>query len=175
MKIKSKLFTAAAVAALMVVPCQMAFASENSSVDSAAATPAEEGAIVTYGDTGDTWFSFPFAYNGATWGDDKGRAKQDYTSTYIWVTRKDMPTCKVYVDGGYGEYGPWQNMVSYWTGTSVGNSATVRNLGEFQIMNRVRENGRSWARLSGWAYDGGGTLEGYWSPDSWGEYTKIND
>lgn len=174
MSIKSKLGTAAVLAALLAAPAQMAFASGTDAAASDASS-SDAGAILmgVNGDTGNSWYGFPFS-SGDTDGTD-GRPKQDYSSTYIRVDRMDMRSCKVYVDGARSKYGPYANQVSYWSGSSVGNSATVRSTGEFQIMNRVRENGLSWARLTGWAYDGGGTLSGYWSPDSWGTYPKIND
>lgn len=174
MSIKSKLGTAAVLVTLLATPIQMAFAAEGGVAPDAPSASGEAAiAMGRYGNTGDTWYAFPFS-NGGT-AATSGRAKQDATSTYVRIDRMDMRSVKLYVDGSSGLWGPWSNQVSYWSGTAVGNSSTVWNPGEYQIMTRVNENGLSYARLTGWAYNGGGTLNGYWSPDSWGTYPKIND
>lgn len=173
MKIKAKIGTAIAMAALMALPVQMAFAAE------ASPTIEEEyvqgdGIIVARSNTGDSWYRFPFDTNGSTWATD-GRSKEDASSAYIQVRTMTMDYCKVYIDGGETINGPWSNQVSYWSGTNTGNSCSVTSPGQFGIMNRVNENELGYARLTGWACSQPGVLAGYWSPDSWGTYPKIND
>ena len=77
-----------------------------------------------------------------------------------------MPSCRVYVDAK-----TWFG----WSNETVYGYATAKKTGEWRIRQNVYENhGRTDARLSAWANNGGGTLAGEWSPDSWGTYTAIN-
>ena len=167
-----KLVVAATTAAMLAFPAQLAFAEDGVDIDNPeTATVGSEP--MALGNTTDTWLSFPFSKTGATWA-TSGRTKLDDTSAYLWVTNNTMSSCRVYIDGAYSSNGPWYNQTSYWSGTSVGNYATVTGTGTFQIMNRVYENGFTWARLSGWANVSAGTLAGYWSPDSIGSFPIIN-
>ena len=128
------------------------------------AAPAFAGSIETCANTGDSWYQFSMNDQG-TWETDP-RSKEDSSSTYIQVLRKDMPSCRVYVDAK-----TW----SGWVNETVYGYATVKQVGKWRIRQNVYENhGRVDARLSAWANNGGGTLSGYWSPDSWGSYTAIN-
>lgn len=128
------------------------------------ATPALAVEIAPCANTGDTYFEFPMSDQG-TWA-TSGRSKEDSSSTYIQVTRKDMTSCRVYVDAK-----TW----SSWKNETVYGYATAKDFGQFRIRQNVYENhGRVDARLSAWANNGGGTLAGNWSPDSWGTYPAIN-
>lgn len=173
MKIKAKIGTAIAIAALMALPVQMAFAAEASPTIESTSVQ-DDGVIVVRSNTGDTWYNFPFSESGSTWA-TSGRAKEDSSSAYIQVVTMTMDYCKVYIDGGRTIDGPWSNQVSYWSGSATGNSCSVTSTGQFGIMNKVNENGLGYARLTGWACSQPGELSGYWSPDSWGTYPKIND
>lgn len=173
MRIKQKVFGIVATAALVALPMQLAFASDMESTV-ASEEVLGDGSIVLRSNTGDTWYAFPFANSGDTWA-TSGRAKEDATSAYIQVQTMSLDYCKVYIDGSSTINGPWSNQVSYWSGTATGNSCSVTSTGKFGIMNRVHENGLGFARLTGWACSQPGTLSGYWSPDSWGTYPKIND
>lgn len=95
-----------------------------------------------------------------------GRIKENNSATYIRVDIKTMQSCRTYVDA--------QTLFG-WKNETVWEHATVKALGKFAIHQNVYENhGRCNARLSAWANNGSGTLQGVWSPDSWGSYPSIN-
>ncbi len=127
-------------------------------------SPAMATQIEPCANTGDSSYTFSMSDQG-TWATE-GRSKEDSSSTYIRVDRKDMTSCRVYVDA---------RTVFGWKNETVYGYATAKQTGKWRIRQNVYENhGRTDARLSAWANNGGGTLAGVWSPDSWGTYTAIN-
>lgn len=121
---------------------------------------------------------FDFGFYGATQGTDP-QWKEDKTSSYLRVDPgKSIDWCYVFIDGGYNgdDVDSFVNRtVNLSTGYS-GGSATASNVGEFQIYNRVKEDGNmGWARLTGRAEGPTGQLPGAWSADSWGSYPIINN
>lgn len=115
----------------------------------------------------DTGWDFDFVFNG-TCGTD-WRSKDNDTSAYIYVQYKYIDRYMVYIDGSDNSSGT--NRVAC---TDYG-SATVWKAGEFQIWNHVKEWGKSYAQLTGWANYEGGHSYGLWSPDSVGSYPIINN
>lgn len=104
--------------------------------------------------------------------------KEDASSTYVRVYKKNVDYCRLYVDGYW--YGTWHDC-TYKT-------ATLTALGEYQIYQYVYENHQSQtgsssscpARLTAWranaAYWSDGYVCGYWSPDCvlYSNYTVLN-
>lgn len=72
MKIKAKIGTAIAIASLMALPVQMAFAAEGSSTIESTSVQ-DDGVIVVRSNTGDTWYNFPFSESGVDMGDKWAR------------------------------------------------------------------------------------------------------
>lgn len=50
----------------------------------------------------------------------------------------------------------------------------MKSTGRFSISTLVKEKGRSYARLTGWAESKPGDVIGEWSPDSTKDYKLIN-
>lgn len=110
--------------------------------------------------TADSGYNFTMSDQG-TWATE-GRLKEDSSATYIKVDTKTIPSCRVYVDA---------RTLFGWKNETVWGYATAKARGKFAIHQNVYENhGKCSARLSAWANNGGGTLAGQWSPDSWGTY-----
>lgn len=121
--------------------------------------------------TADTAYAFNMGANGtyAT----SGRAKQDASSTYVRITTISR-ACRLYVDGGTTQNGPWYNQTCYASTGKSGGYANASRVGQWRIRQNVYENGFRWARLSAWANNGPTYIAGEWSPDSYGTYTAIN-
>ena len=137
-------------------------------------TVQEEYAELTYPtmtrSTVDSSWDFDFSFTGATAEAPYWRSKDDYSSTYIGVSYKHCDRFMAYVDGASNSSG-WDRLNC----TQYG-SAVVWSVGEFKIWNLVRENGKSYALLTGWANYEAGSAGGLWSPDCWNEsaYQAIN-
>ncbi len=114
--------------------------------------------------TGDTYYAFNMA-SGGTYGTG-GRAKEDASSTYVKIDSISR-ACRLYVDGGATQSGAWYNQ-------TVNGYARATGVGKWRIRQNVYENGFRWARLTAWANEGASNLAGWWSPDSWGNYTSLN-
>ena len=73
---------------------------------------------------------------------------------------------RLYVDGAYDNKG---------TGNMNCTQGVYRSNHEheWEIYNLVRENKRSYARLTAWAESGYGTVYGRWSPDCLGYFNKL--
>lgn len=92
--------------------------------------------------------------------------KQDASSTYIRAARKDMASCRLYVEAKTG---------IFYVNETVYGYATLRNTGQWRIRQDVFEHhGESFCRITAWGNNGGGVIAGEWSPDSWGSYIAIN-
>ncbi len=120
---------------------------------------------------------FHFSFYGATQGTNP-EWKEDDSSSYLFASSgKTIDWCYVFIDGSNSSnIGTFVNRtVNRSTGQS-GGSCTVSYPGEFQIWNRVKEDGNlGWARLTGRAEGPTGALPGLWSADSYGSYPIINN
>ena len=151
--IKARKFVAAAMLAVSLtsLPATAAFASDMGSTRSSV----------------DSSFSFYFGSAGATQA-TAWRNKDRPSSTYIRVDARSGNSPRLYVDGAWNSNGDG----SY----NCTNHGFVRapGPGQYEIHNGVYELGYRWARLTGWADNGSGTLRGAWSPDCAGNYTDLN-
>lgn len=120
--------------------------------------------IDTRANTGDIDYTLKFKNGGKDSTDDA--QKQDASSTYIRATRKDMASCRLYVEAKSG---------FFYVNETVYGYATLRQTGQWRIRQDVFEHhGESFCRITAWGNNGGGVIEGEWSPDSWGSYVAIN-
>lgn len=63
----------------------------------------------------------------------------------------------------------------FYVNETVYGYATLRQTGQWRIRQDVFEHhGESFCRITAWGNNGGGVIEGEWSPDSWGSYVAIN-
>ena len=127
----------------------------------------ESNDIATQANTNDLPFKFVFKSSGDTYQGDEPRRKSNTTPVYIKVEKIACDYCRAYIDGSYSSSGPWANL-------TVDGLATIKKRGEFSISSTVREQGATWARLTGWAESHSGNVSGLWSPDSKGSYKSIN-
>lgn len=99
------------------------------------------------------------------------RAKQDDSSTFVWAQTLTAP-CQLFVDGQTVDvYG---NVVSGPENCTVNDRAYLDYVGSFLIYQNVYEWGHNQARLTSWGSNGASYTDGYWSPDSYGDYPVIN-
>lgn len=120
--------------------------------------------IATRANTGDKGYTLKFKNNGKDSTDDE--QKQDASSTYIRAARKDMASCRLYVEAKTG---------IFYVNETVYGYATLRNTGQWRIRQDVFEHhGESFCRITAWGNNGGSVIAGEWSPDSWGSYIAIN-
>lgn len=124
----------------------------------------------------DSYFAFNLKDN--TTAAASSAMKDNDSSTYVNLTKKNVDHCRLYVDGFW--YGTWHDC-TYKT-------ATLRSLGEYQIYQYVWENHRDQtgsatscpARLTAWrsssSYWGDGYVCGLWSPDCvlYSNYPVLN-
>ena len=125
-------------------------------------TQSADTGVVTYTNNGDTGFNFACSGTSAT----GYRRKDDSTSLYISILRYSGKPLRLYVDGAYNTSG--SGSINCTEGTYRSN-----HLGAWEMYNQVRENGRSAARLTAWAESGYGTVNGVWSPDCVGRFSKL--
>lgn len=114
------------------------------------------GEIVPFANTDNSPYRFNVASDGTN--GTEYRQKQDDTSVYIWIQSWWGVPVRLYADGAINSSG-WLNM-DCTQGTYRSNHP-----GEWQMYNLVRENGRTWCRLTCWGERGSGGVEGEWSPD----------
>ncbi len=93
------------------------------------------------------------------------RQKEDSSSVYIWIKGYSGKPLRLYVDGAYDNRGTGN--LNCTQGVSLNHER------EWEIYNLVRENKRSYARLTAWAESGYGTVYGKWSPDCFGHFNKL--
>lgn len=92
--------------------------------------------------------------------------KEDATSTYVCAWRKDMASCRLYVEA---------QVWPFYVNETVFGYATLRATGQWRIRQDVYEkHGQSKCRIAAWANNGGGIISGQWSADSTGSYVAIN-
>lgn len=128
-------------------------------------------------DSRDHSVDFDFGFYGATQGTNP-ETKDGDSSSYLRIdSGKSIDWCYVFVDGGYNpDVNTFVNRTTNLSTGQSGGSCTVSSVGEFQIYNRVKEDGgMGWARLTGRAEGPTGQLPGAWSADSWGSYPIINN
>ncbi len=112
----------------------------------------------------DSAYSFSMSGNGTN--GTSGRVKDNDSSSYVRID-SITKSCRMYIDGADGKYGPWSNC-------TVNGYANATRVGKWRIMNYVNEWGYDYARLTAWANNGATSLYGVWSPDSVGSYPSIN-
>lgn len=124
----------------------------------------------------DSYFAFNLKDN--TTATTAAAMKEDRSSTYVNVTKKNLDYCRLYVDGFW--YGTWHDCTY--------KMALLRSLGEYQIYQYVYENHSNQfgydfecpARLGAWrsdsSYWGDGYVCGVWSPDCvlYSNYPVLN-
>ena len=87
-------------------------------------------------------------------------------SALAWIKGYSGKPLRLFVDGAYDNRG---------TGNLNCTQGVYRSNHEreWEIYNLVRENKRSYARLTAWAESGYGTVYGKWSPDCLGHFNKL--
>lgn len=150
------------LATSLIMPTGLALA--DSVADESGIQPTITQDVSTFKNNKDTGYNFKFSSKGATQG-TTGRAKQDDSSVYVKVNSRSGNPIRMYVDGALTNNGHWVDCTQ--------GSHYANRTGEFNIYNSVFESNKRYARLTGWAYKGSGTVMGVWSPDSYGTYPQL--
>lgn len=125
-------------------------------------TQNADSGIATCVNNADTGFSFQCSGTSAT----GYRRKDNSSSLYINILGYSGKPLRLYVDGAYNTNG---------SGGANCTEGVYRSnhYGKWEMYNQVRESGRSAARLTAWAESGYGTVNGVWSPDCVGRFSKL--
>lgn len=120
--------------------------------------------VSTYANNSDTGFAFNLGRGGKV--GTGFRRKDDSSSLYIKILAYSGKPLRLYVDGAYDTGGSgWKNCTE---GVYRSN-----HKGEWEMYNQVNESGRHAARLTSWAENGAGSVNGVWSSDCVGHYQKL--